>query len=65
MEDSTEMYITHLGPIKLQEKIPLEKQYIRDFRYKKSGKNLFSNRVGFKLTLKFDPSDLASFLKQK
>jgi hypothetical protein len=65
MEDSTEMYITHLGPIKLQEKIPLEKQYIRDFRYKKSGKNIFSNRVGFKLTLKFDPSDLASFLKQR
>jgi hypothetical protein len=65
MEESFEMYITHLGKIELKKPIPLQRQYIKDFRYKKLGKNVFSNRIGFKLTIKFEPTELTDFLKSK
>lgn len=64
MEDATEMFITYLGSIKLEKPISIEKLYIKDFRYKKLGKNLFSGRCGFRLANEFVPSELSSFLKK-
>lgn len=65
MEESSEVYITHLGPNKLEEPIAVSRLYIKDFRFKKLGKNVFSNRVGFKLSEKFCPEELHDFLKNR
>lgn len=64
MEDATEVFITYLGSVKLEKPISINRLYIKDFRYKKLGKNLFSGRCGFKLTKEFPPADLANFLKK-
>ncbi len=65
IEDSREIYITHLGSHKLEEPMPVIRQYTEDFRFKKLGKNSFTNRVGFKLDEKFDPRELKVFLDKR
>ena len=64
MEDATEMFITYLGSVKLEKPISIQRLYIKDFRYKKLGKNLFSGRCGFRLASEFVPGELAGFLKK-
>jgi|LULF01.1.fsa_nt_gb hypothetical protein len=63
IEQSDELMITHLGSVELKRPIKINMQYMLDYRYKKQGKNIFSNRAGFKLDEKFLEEELGEFLK--
>ncbi len=63
IENCQEFVLTHLAGQKLSEPIKLEKRHMADFRYKKLGKIINSNRVGFKLNSKFIRDELISFIE--